>query len=269
MFKNYQRLYPEKLAEVTSQGTAVSYIVEMLESFGVVSGLMFDPDHEAPRQQEEDDLFRYYRELVIRFLPSLVLDMCEAEGDAEGLLACEKLMITYFLGSNLKTQNVKYADYTLFDIVEFVRSSERTKQRMMDNPVINVSGTKGGGQFYDKRCEVVVRQLKAPLRKQHGALDDILLEKDTGGLTIMASVSSHQRMSLLQERIGKERSHDYVKDHVRDILSEQIEKLDPFSRSREVVEFRQSVRGAPCTGLTRRRIEQFMRRKRREWNLKH
>ena len=85
----------------------------------------------------------------------------------------------------------------------------------------------------------------------------------------MASVSSHQRMSLLQERIGKERSHDYVKDHVRDILGEQIEKLDPFSRSREVVEFRQSVRGAPCTGLTRPRIEQFMRRKRREWNLKH
>ena len=224
----------------------MSFVVNMLKSFGVLQGLFYNPDSESdgPRQTDEDDLFCYYREIVIRYLPSLGLDLCEEEGDAKGLLTLEKLMVFYFLGSNLSSQIVKYSDYTLYDVILFLSSSERTRQRMTDTPVINVSGTAKGGQFMDKYCEIVVRQIKEPLRRQHGGLDDILMEKDIGGLSVISSVTQHQKASMLKDKIGKERSHDYVGEQAKLVLKEQITRLDPFNKSRtEMVIFNEKVRG--------------------------
>ena len=124
----------------------------------------------------EDDLMLYYRELVTRFLPSLALDLCEQEGDAEGLVALLRLFYGYFLGSNLRSQNVKYLDFVLFDLVTLFSSSERSRRRMELNTVINPTGARRGGMFFDKYCELVVRQVKGCLHRQQGGLDDILLE---------------------------------------------------------------------------------------------
>ena len=273
MFDNYLKLFPQVLATVHNEVSAKEFVVRMLEHYKVLEGMVFNPEleeEEVPRGKGEDDLYVYYLEFVIRFLPSLALDLCEEEGDAKGLLAIERLMCAYFLASNLKSQNVKYADFTLFDVVNLLSSSDRTKQRMMDNPVLNLSGTSKGGMFFDKYCEVVVRMIKECLVRQHGGLDDILIAKDIGGLSVLASLNHHQRMSLLKGKIGKEHSQDYVKESARVILTEQIRRLDPFSCSREVaVVFHEKPRGNPYAGLKKKEAVRFITRKGKEDSLKY
>ena len=117
----------------------------------------------------------------------------------------------------------------------------------------------------------MVRSIKECLRRQHGGLDDILLEKDIGGLSVLSSLNHHQRMSLLLGKIGKERSQDLVKEPARTILKEQISKLNPFSRSRieEPVEFVHEVHGNPYHGFKVAMVERHLIRKSGEWDLKH
>ena len=155
MYDNYIRLHPDALTTVVDEASSLAFVVSLLNSYGVLEGMVFNPDEVAvAKQLGEDDLFSTYQGIVTRFLPSLALDLCEQEGDGEGLLAVERLMVSYFLASNLSSQNVKYADFTLFDVVLLMSSSERTRQRYMENAVINPSGTRGGGMFWDKYCEV-------------------------------------------------------------------------------------------------------------------
>ena len=180
MYVNWVKERPDMAEGVKDKESAVEYVLQMLHHYGVLDLLTYDPERRAAEEARtgEDDLFSYYREMVARFLPSLAIDLCEEEGDCVGLLAVQRLMVCYMLGSNLKSQNVKYADYTLFDVVKVLSSSERSRQRMAENCTINVSGTKSGGLFWDKVCEHQVRAVKGALRRQHGnALDDILIEK--------------------------------------------------------------------------------------------
>ena len=287
MFDNYLLLHPDSLTFVVDEASSTAFVVALLNFYGVLEGMVFNPDQEVvAKKPGEDDLFSNYQGIVTRFLPSLALDLCEQEGDGEGLLAVERLMVSYFLASNLRSQNSKYADFTLFDLVLLLSSSERTRQRYMDNATINPSGTRGGGMFWDKYCEVgfldnsliptssvqiVVRSIKECLRRQHGGLDDILIEKDIGGLSVLSSLNQHQRMSLLIGKIGKERSQDLVKEPARSILKEQITKLDPFCRSRieEPVVFVQQVRCNPYQDFKVEMLERHLARKSGEWDMKH
>ena len=267
MWENWVLARPSVVGEVRDKQSAVDIVLQMLHHFGVIDRLTFDPERVEEVELPEDDLFSYYREAVVRFLISLALDVCEEEGDAVGLLALERLMVPYFLGSNLKSQNVKYADFTIFDVVKVLSSSPRTRQRMAESSVVNVSGTSGGGLFWDKVNEHVVRMVKGCLKRQHGnALDDILVEKDVGAMSVLATIARHNEQSLLRGRIGKEHSHDYVGDSARGILAQQMTKLDPFNRSsRGQVTFRMKVRGDPYKGLKKTEVERFMKRKQGEW----
>ena len=271
MFDHFTADNPGLLDAVVNEQTAVDFVVRMLDSYGVFEMLFYNPEQtEPPLQPGEDDLFRYYLHLVIRFLPNLAIDMCEAEGDAEGLLAIQRLMVTYFLGANLSSQNIKYADYTLFDIVVLLSSSPRTRARREQNCVVNPSGTAGGGLFWDKYCEHVVRMVKECLRRQHGGLDDIRIEKDVGGLSVLASLNHHGRLSLLKGKIGKEHCQDYVKQPARMIIQEQIKRLDPFQKDRaEPVTFCEKVRASPTAGLKKEEVLRFLPRKEQEFSLKH
>jgi hypothetical protein len=259
---------PELLSHVKDEKTAVESVVTLLDSYGVLERMLYQQEYHQERPT--DDLFCYYRELIVRYLPTLALDMCLAEGDAEGLLAIEKIMVVYFVGSSLKRQDVKYSDYTLYDIVLLLSSSERTQARMRERCVINVSGTAGGGQPFDMVCEHVVRSVKGCMHRQHGGVDDILVENDVGGLSVIQSVNQHYRMSLLRANIGKEHSHDYVSDPARMIMEEQIKKLDPFSSHRaDPVRFTMAVRGDPYSGLLDSDLDRFLSRKKLQWEVKH
>ena len=116
-----------------------------------------------------------------RYLLSLAFDMCEAEGDADGWKTVRRAMVSYYMAHNLLKQDQKYAMFSLFDLIVELSASQRTQARMKLYMVINVSGTKGGGLFFDKWCEHCVRKVKACLRSCHGKVDDLLLKKLLSG----------------------------------------------------------------------------------------
>ena len=122
--------------------------------------------------------------MVGRLILSLVFDVCEAEGDAEGLRALRRVMIPYFLAKSPERLVSKYAAFTLIDLVVEMSASNRTKKRMDLYVVINPSGTAGGGLFRDKFEEHCVKSVKDCLRKTHGGIYDIKLEKEVGGLSL-------------------------------------------------------------------------------------
>ena len=114
--------------------------------------------------------------MVTRLILSLVFDVCESEGDAEGLRALRRVMVCYFLAKSPGRLVSKYASFTLMDLVVELSASERSRKRMDLYVTINPSGTPGGGLFRDKFEEHCIRSVKSFLKKTHGGIDDIKLE---------------------------------------------------------------------------------------------
>jgi hypothetical protein len=98
--------------------------------------------------------------------------------------------------------------------------------------VINPYGTAGGGLFRDEFEEHCIRDVKDCLRNTHGGLDDIKLEKEIGGLSVLTGIQQHNRSSVLRGKEGKEHAKDMVGDTVREILEEKVSKYNPFAEAR-------------------------------------
>ena len=269
MFDNYQLVNKDKLEAVNSYDSAVSYILDLLDAFNIQ--LFFDPNKPLPEKKKgEDDLFYYCRDMVTRYLLSLAFDVCEEEGDAEGLRALRRIMVGYFLAKRPERQDSKYAAFSMIDLVVELAASERTRKRMDLYVVINPSGTRGGGLFRDKFQEHCVRAVKGCLKSTHGGIDDIKLEKEVGGLSVLTEMVQHNRRSVLRSRVGKEHSKDLVGDTVRDQLEENVAKFDPFNRERKVEQtFFDKSKGSPFVGLTEPDLERFILRKMKEYDSKY
>ena len=267
MFDNYLIENQEKLDAVDSFESAVAFVLGMLEAYDVQ--LYYDPEKKLP-QEDHDDLYVYCRDMVTRFLLSLVFDICEEEGDAEGLRALRRIMVCYFLAKCPDRQDSKYAAFTLIDLVVELAASERTRRRMDMYCVINPSGTRGGGLFRDKFQEHCIRAVKGCIKNTHGGVDDIKLEKEVGGLSVLTELVEHNRRSVLRSKIGKEHAKDLVGEAVRNQIEDNISKVDPFNRERAVQQiFFDKSKGGPYVGLTEFDLERFIVRKRKEYNSKY
>ena len=215
-------------------------------------------------------MHEYCKEMVERFLLSLVFDICEEEGDAEGLRALRRVMISYFLAQKPDRQDSKYASFTLIDLVVELAASERSRRRMDLYVVINPSGTQAGGLFRDKFEENCIRAVKDCLRNTHGGLDDIKLEKEIGGLSVLTGMHQHIRSCSLRGKVGKEHAKDLVGETAREILEENVAKYDPFNKEREMKHnFLDKSKGNPFYGLTETDMDRFIKRKKQEYNNKY
>lgn len=269
MYDNYMVKNAKCLDEVTDTKSAVNFVLQMLDSFGIQ--LFYDPSKPVPEKKKgEDDMFSYCKDMVERFLLSLVFDACEEEGDSEGLRALRRVMVCYFLAHKPERQDSKYASFTFLDLVVELSESERTRKRMDLYVTVNPSGTAGGGLFRDKFEEHCVRAVKDCLRNTHGGLDDIKLEKQIGSLSIMTAIQQHSRSSVLRGKVGKEHSKDLVGDAVREQIEESVGRWDPFNRFREVQHsFVDKSKGSPFNGLTEQDLERFIKRKKKEYDAKY
>ena len=129
---------------------------------------------------------------------------------------------------------------------------------------VNPTGTKGGGIFRDTHMEHSVRAVKSILRGTHGNVDDIKLEKEVGGLSVITELTQHYRRSALRGKTGKEHCKDMVGQEVRDLLEENASKYDPFSKTRNVkYKFHDRPTSSPFEGLTLDILERFTISKRR------
>ena len=267
MFDNYMMENRDKLDAVENFESAVVFVLDMLEDYDV--HLYYDPERKLP-ETDDDDMYVYCRDMVTRYLLSLAFDVCEEEGDAEGLRALRRIMVCYFLAKSPERQDSKYAAFTLIDLVVELSASERTKKRMDLYSVINPSGTRGGGLFRDKFQEHCIRAVKGCIKNTHGGIDDIKLEKEVGGLSVISELVEHNRRSVLRSRIGKEHSKDLVGEDVRNQIEENVSKFDPFNRKREVHQiYFDKSKGGPFVGLTVSDLDRFLVRKCREYNMKY
>ena len=269
LFDNYQEKDKQKLVKVDSFESAVNFVLKMLDEYNIQ--LFYDPTKPLPAKQKgEDDMFIYCRDMVTRYLLSLAFDVCEEEGDAEGLRALRRVMVGYFLAKRPERQDSKYAAFTMIDLVVELAASERTRRRMDLCVVVNPSGTLGGGLFRDKFEEHCVRSVKGCLRSMHGGIDDIKLQKEVGGLSVLTELVQHDRRSVLRNRLGKEHAKDLVGDSVRDQLEENVGKFDPFNRKRKTEHtFFDKSKGGPFVGLTEKDLERFIARKKKEYVSKY
>ena len=110
--------------------------------------------------------------------------------------------------------------------------------------------------------------MKSCLHRQQGGFDDILLEKDVGGLSAITSIIGLHRSSLLSGKMAKERSRDHVGERARQELKEQLKVINPFGSDREAVSFNQKVRGSPYAGLMERDMKRHLARKAAQWKWK-
>ena len=117
----------------------------------------------------------YCRDLCSRTVLSLVSDKLEEECDALGLQAFRISMIIYFLNRKQNVQDSKYAYSLLLDLVQELRASERTKQRMDNLVCVNVKGNVGEGIHRDNKCEHFVREVKTALKGTHSSLKEIFI----------------------------------------------------------------------------------------------
>ena len=208
--------------------------------------------------------------MVERLIISLVFDICEEEGDAEGLRALRRVMVPYFLAKSPGKLLSKYALFTMLDLAVEMSSSERTRKRMDLYVTINPSGTPGGGLFRDKFEENCIRGVKACLRGCHGGIDDIKLEKEIGGLSVITELSQHNRRSVLRGKYGKEHSQDMIGQEVRDQLEENVSKYDPFNRRRkEQYKFYDKSPGGLFKGLSRENLSRFIENRQKEFRIKN
>ena len=135
---------------------------------------------------------------------------------------------------------------------------------------INPSGTRGGGLFRDKHMEHCIRAVKGCIRTTHGGLDDIKLEKEVGGLSVITELIKHNRSSVLRGKTGKEHVKDLIGEEVKEQLEENAAKYDPFNRDREVkFKFLDKSKGGCFKALSVAALEKFVQRKKREFNLKY
>ena len=65
----------------------------------------------------------------------------------------------------------------------------------------------------------------------------------------------------MREKLGKESSHNFVGDRVRQVLEEQVACFDPFDREREKKhQYREKPRGSPYMGTRETELDRYVKR---------
>ena len=178
--------------------------------------------------------------------------------DALGLRAIRMVMIPYYLNRK-KEQTSKYAMGLLFDLVMELSASERTRARMDLMVCVNKNGRPGEGIFRDKANEHIIREAKTSMAGLHGNLKDLNLEKNITSLSIVNQVTAHDRKSMLQNMTSHS-SYDYIGDDKRDVIAQEISKVNPFSKDREKVDFYDKTFGSPFAKMELSNLSRFMDR---------
>ena len=214
-------------------------------------------ESESSDQTESfDDLLDYVQDVCGRTILSLVFDKMEEEADSLGLHALRIVLIPYFLARKEK-QDSKYAAGLLVDLVMELSASPRTRERMNSLVCVNPNGKPGQSIARDKRCEHEVRRAKEEMRGLHGPLRDTLVERSISGQNALHKILEHDRASLLQDRISQS-SYDYVGPERRKSIAEQLEKIEPFSKSRAKISFVEKSTGSAFSSMTISKLERFV-----------
>ena len=245
--------------KVDSTAEAEKLILDFLQSSGIV--FFFDPKN-ANEADVFDDLLSYCRDLCSRTVLSVVSDKMEEESDAQGLRAFRISMMLYFLNRKQAIQDSKYAYSLLLDLMQELKASERTQRRMDNLVCINVRGKPGEAIHRDKKCEHFVREVKNALKGTHSSLKDLNVEKTVSSISVVNRIVGHDLESMLCNSLSSNTSYDYIGEERRKLMNEKVSEVNPFSKSREKVNFFDKSKGTPFAGMTLEKVQRFLDRNR-------
>ena len=263
-FENYIEKNASTL-KVENEEEAHQLILDFLEENSIF--YYYDPDN-FEEKDKFDDLLSYCRDLSSRAVLSLVADKLEEECDALGLQAFRISMIIYFLNRKQHVQDSKYAYSLLLDLIQELRSSARTKQRMDNLVCVNVKGKVGEGIHRDKKCEHFVREVKNALKGTHSSLKDLSVDKAVSSISVINMITNHDRDSMLSTNLSSSTSYDYIGIERKNLMAEKIREVNPFSTDREKISFYDRSNGSPFAGMNLDKISDFLARNKTNYRRK-
>ena len=263
-FENYIEKNASTL-KVENEEEAHQLILDFLEENSIF--YYYDPDN-CEEKDKFDDLLSYCRDLSSRAVLSLVADKLEEECDALGLQAFRISMIIYFLNRKQHVQDSKYAYSLLLDLIQELRSSARTKQRMDNLVCVNVKGKVGEGIHRDKKCEHFVREVKNALKGTHSSLKDLSVDKAVSSISVINMITNHDRDSMLSTNLSSSTSYDYIGIERKNLMAEKIREVNPFSTEREKISFYERSNGSPFAGMNLDKISEFLARNKTNYRRK-
>ena len=149
---------------------------------------------QAPTPQFHDDLARYSSDFASRTLLSLVTRQAEREGDFEAILALKIVLVGFFYdASGLRS---KYAPTLMFDVVDYLGASERTRERIKVLVTANLSGKAGSNIHLDKMMEHFIREVKNVLTNLHRGFNDSLVDTAVAASNPLRKMIMHELESL-------------------------------------------------------------------------
>ena len=251
-FKTFLKSEPSTPAK-THEG-AVQFILEFLE----FSDIKYFYDTENYDEKDPfDDCLSSCKENASRTVLSMVADVMEHEGDGLGLRGMRTIMIPYFLNKR-KQQTSKYAPMLLLNKVYFMGASPRTQDRVDLLACVNPTGETGRNVARDEYNEHKVRSCKEVLRGLHSQLTDANISKSMLGSNTLSILESHDKDSILSSHSGGKSSHSYFSDEERAKIKEEVEKIEPFDRNRDRVEFYDKSKGSVFGGLAESDLQRFL-----------
>ena len=72
--------------------------------------------------------------------------------------------------------------------------------------------------------------------------------------------------SMLCSGTGSNASRDYIGSERREVMAQEIAKVNPFSKNREKIELFDKSRGSPFSGLNMEKVDRFVVRNRSNFN---
>ena len=192
----------------------------------------------------------------------------EEEGDAFGLRGLKVAMVCYFLNRKQNRQDSKYAAALILDLVLELGASDRTRTRMENTVCVNTRGKPGGGTHRDMVNEHVVKETKTAIRGMHSNLRDLNVDKAISSLSIVNQVTDHDKKSMLCESTASHASNDYIGEERREVMREEIDKINIFSKNRQKMDFFDKSRGSPFSGMNMEKVGRFVTRNKKNFNRK-
>ena len=211
-----------------------------------------------------DDLLSACKSNASRTVMSLIADKVEHEGDGLGIRAVRMAMIFYFLNKKL-VQSSKYASCLLTNLVNFLGASQKSQARIDLLATCNPSGGVGKGIARDQMNEHKVKVVKETIRGLHSHPTDIVLSKAVLGENVLHQVLEHDQESMLLQTAGGRTSYRYIGEDMRRKIREEIERVNPFDRRRNKVEYYDKLPGSVFHGLSMDRVNKFLERNKKNF----
>ena len=215
-----------------------------------------------------DDCLTACKDNAGRALISLCLDSVEHEADGLGIRGLRTIMLLYFLNRKENIQDSQYAPRLLSNRIAYLRSSKRTQARIDQMACVNISGKTGGNVSRDEANEFEVRNAKTKLRGLHSQVTSLVVEKSIVGSNIMGQIESHDRQAMLVTAGGGGTSYRHLSGTQMDLIRKEIQKINPFSTSREKISYFDKPRGM-FSGLTVDQIDRFVKRNQKKFSTTH